>query len=269
MATLILGLRHYFRRHSNVYVIGNIFLYYEEGHPESRQSPDVMVIKGVDGNWERPSFKIWEERAVPNVVIEITSLETAEEDQEAKRLLYERLGIREFFLFDPLHEYLERPLIGYRLIGEEYEPLPPAADGGLLSAELGLRLVPEEMQLTLIHFRTGERIPTPPELAGMVEAEQARAAVAEQQAVAVQQQAVAAQQQAVAAQQQAIEAEKRADEAAQRALNAEDRAAGAEQHASQVEQQLEQERRRREQLEAELARLRVAQSPPGEAGPSS
>ena len=45
--------------------IGNIYLYYEQGHTDKRRSPDVMVIKGVDASWERDSFLIWEEKAVP------------------------------------------------------------------------------------------------------------------------------------------------------------------------------------------------------------
>jgi Uma2 family endonuclease len=169
MLALIGTLRQYFRHRSDVYVIGNIFLYYEEGHPESRRSPDVMIVKGVDPNKDRHSYKTWEERAVPSVILEITSRETAEEDQGPKRELYERLGVREYFLFDPLHEYLEQPLIGYRLIGDEYEPLPPAQDGGLLSGELGLRLVPEETHLALFRFRTGERLPLFSEAYEMVE----------------------------------------------------------------------------------------------------
>src|SRR4051812_31005430 len=76
MVTLIATLREYFRRRPDVYVIGNIFLYFQEGHPESRKSPDCMVIKGVEPGPERRSFKTWEERAVPCVVFEITSEET-------------------------------------------------------------------------------------------------------------------------------------------------------------------------------------------------
>jgi Uma2 family endonuclease len=181
MMTLIATLRHYFRHRPDVYVIGNIFLYYEEGHPESRRSPDVMVVKGVEPGEERRSFKTWEERAVPSVILEITSEETADEDLGPKRQLYEKLGVREYFLFDPLHDYLERPLMGYRLIGEEYEPLPPADDGGLLSAELGLRLVPEGDRLALFRFRTGERIPAPPEAYQMLEEAEQRARQAAQQ----------------------------------------------------------------------------------------
>src|SRR5262249_43790910 len=157
---LIATLKHHFRRRNDVYVTGNIFLYYQQGHPEARRSPDVMVIKGLDHNRERRSFKTWEERTVPSVVFEITSDETAEEDQVAKYPLYQDLGVREYFLFDPLHNYLEKPLMGYRLISGEYEPLQHALDGGLLSQELGMRLVPEGENLGLIHFGTGQRVPT-------------------------------------------------------------------------------------------------------------
>ena len=73
MVTLITSLRHYYRHRRDVYVIGNIFFYYEGGNPAARRSPDVMVIKGVDSEPERSSFKTWEERAVPCVVIEVTS----------------------------------------------------------------------------------------------------------------------------------------------------------------------------------------------------
>jgi Uma2 family endonuclease len=235
MLTLIATLRHYFRHRPDVYVIGNIFLYYEEGHPESRRSPDVMVVKGVEPGEERRSFKTWEERAVPSVIIEITSEETADEDQGPKRQLYERLGVREYFLFDPLGDYLPQALVGYRLIGEEYEPLPPAQDGGILSAELGMRLVPEGSRLALLEFRTGKRIPTPPEAYRMVR-----------------------------------ELQERLSQAEQEARQAQEQARQAEQRVSQREQELQQERQRRAELEAELARLRAQLPPGGEgAGPAA
>ncbi len=163
------------------------------------------------------------------MVIEITSQETADEDLEAKRQLYERLEVREYFLFDPLHEYLKRPLIGFRLIGDAYEPLPPADDGGLLSAELGMRLVPEGPMLALFRFRTGERIPAPPEAYQLWE-----------------------------------QASQRARQAEDELHRERQRAEQERQRAEQERRRAEQERQRAEALEAELARLR-AQLPP-EAG---
>jgi Uma2 family endonuclease len=169
-------LKHNFRLRKDVYVVGNILLYVEEGNPGNRRSPDIMVVKGIDASYPRRSFKLWEENAAPCVVIELTSKETDDEDSGPKKALYQRLGVKEYFLFDPLHEYLERSLIGYRLIpraengngenGEvvtEYEELQPDSQGALVSHELGLRLVPEGVNLALFVYGTRERLLAPPE----------------------------------------------------------------------------------------------------------
>ncbi len=68
------------------------------------------------------------------------------------------LGVREYFMFDPLAEYLTPPLQGFVLADDEYVPLEPAADGSLASAELGLRLVAEGAMLRLLDGATGERL---------------------------------------------------------------------------------------------------------------
>src|SRR6516164_2988892 len=97
-------LRHFFRRRRDVYVGGNLFLYYQKGDVSKRRAPDIMVIKGVDSRRKRRSFKIWEEKAVPRTVLEFTSDETAAEDLGPKKTLYRNLKVREYFLFDPLHQ---------------------------------------------------------------------------------------------------------------------------------------------------------------------
>jgi Uma2 family endonuclease len=165
MLWLIGALRHHFRHRSDYYIIGNIFLFYEEKNPDARRSPDVMLVKGVStAPPERESFKVWEEKAVPNLVIELTSKGTADEDQGPKKELYQRLGVREYLLFDPLGEYLTRPLVAYRLIGGQYEELQPAVDGGVLSLETNLRFVPEGQNLALIDFASGQRLLSPEEM---------------------------------------------------------------------------------------------------------
>ncbi|MFL9454485.1 MULTISPECIES: Uma2 family endonuclease [Nostocales] len=50
----------YFQNRPDVYVSGNLFIYYEQGVPESVVSPDVFVIFGVE-NRQRRSYKTWEE----------------------------------------------------------------------------------------------------------------------------------------------------------------------------------------------------------------
>jgi Uma2 family endonuclease len=151
-------LRYFFRDRGDVYVAANMFLYYKQGHPEKRRAPDIMVVKGVDGRRKRRSFKTWEENAVPRTVIEFTSDETAAEDQGPKKRLYRALRVREYFLFDPLHDYLPRPLVGYRLVDGRYRRMVPDAEGGLVSEELGLRLVPEGDDLAVYDLKSGRRI---------------------------------------------------------------------------------------------------------------
>jgi Uma2 family endonuclease len=152
-----------YRSQPHVYVVGNMFLYYEEGNPEARKAPDLMVVKGVDTSQPRRSFKVWEEKAVPCVIIEFTSKKIWEEDLGTKKAVYARLGVNEYFLFDPLHEYLDQPLKGYRLVGVDYALMERASEGGLVSEELELRLHPEGGFLRLHDIKTGERILAPGE----------------------------------------------------------------------------------------------------------
>src|SRR5438552_9864240 len=86
MVTLIVLLRQHFHGQNDVFVIGNMFWYYEEGNPLARKAPDLMVVKGVDPSPRlgRKSFKSWEERAHPCLILELTSPGTAAEDTEDK-----------------------------------------------------------------------------------------------------------------------------------------------------------------------------------------
>jgi Uma2 family endonuclease len=171
---LLETMRYFFRNRREVYVIADMFLYYEEGNPEARKAPDVMVVKGIDTSTPRRTFKIWEEKAVPSVIFEVTSRKTWLEDLGTKSGLYARLGVAEYFLFDPLREYLERPLAGYQLAGQDYVRLENAGDGSLISQELGVRLSPEGAYLEIYDLQTGHRVPRPDERADAAEAEVAR-----------------------------------------------------------------------------------------------
>ena len=144
---------------TDVYIGVDLFLYYERGNPRAVKAPDVMVIFGV-GDHERRTFKTWEERAVPAVIFEISSDETFEEDLHGKREVYQRLGVAEYFLFDPLGDCLDPRLQGFRLENGQFIALVPEADGGLTSAQLGVRLVPDGFLLRLIDPHTGQPLPT-------------------------------------------------------------------------------------------------------------
>jgi Uma2 family endonuclease len=163
MANLLSMLRHWFKKNGDVYVAANMFLYYREGHPELRTAPDVMVIKGVDGRRRRRSFKTWEEKASPCFVLELTSKKTAKEDQVKKKQLYQALGIQEYFLFDPLHDYLPRQLLGNELVKGKYQAMEAEEDESLVSKELELRFIPAEANLVVVDYRTNEPLLNPAE----------------------------------------------------------------------------------------------------------
>lgn len=163
IANLLPLLRHFFRRRKKTYVAGNIFLYWEEGHPRKRRAPDIMVVKGVDAARKRLNFKTWEEKAVPSFILEVTSKKTVSEDLGAKKEIYRSLGVNEYFLFDPLGESLSPSLMGFRHKAGEYEELEVDSKGAIVSAELGIRFVPRGSELQLVGQRNGKMLLPPTE----------------------------------------------------------------------------------------------------------
>jgi hypothetical protein len=97
-------------------------------------------------------------------VLEITWRSTRAEDLGAKFGLYQLLGVREYFLFDPLGEYLDPPLQGYRLVEGRYEPLARVdQEGTLASTVLGLELRLRDGTLRFYDPTTGQWLLTPSE----------------------------------------------------------------------------------------------------------
>jgi Uma2 family endonuclease len=159
-------------------VLGNQFLYYAEGFPKLRVAPDVMVIFDVAPGG-RDNYKIWEEKQVPAVVFEMTSKSTKAEDMSEKKTLYERLGVQEYWLFDPKGEWIKTQLRGYRLEETGYALI---TDGR--SEPLNLRLQVEEQLIGFYREDTGEKLLIPEELADALVQEKA---AKEQERVARQQ----------------------------------------------------------------------------------
>ncbi|MEH2410002.1 Uma2 family endonuclease [Nostoc sp.] len=138
------ALRIYFQNHPDVYVAGNLFIYYEKGYPESVVAPDVFVVFGVE-NRDRRSYKTWEENnQTPDFVLEITSKTTRSKDQGAKKGIYAFLGVREYFQYDPTGDYLNPQLQGLHLVDGNYFLVAtntlPDATVSLPSEVLGLEL---------------------------------------------------------------------------------------------------------------------------------
>ena len=116
------ALRVYYEARSDVYVSADLLIYYEEGNPRVSVAPDVFVVFGVEDRM-RGNYKVWEEGKGPDFVLEVASPGTWREDVGRKRSVYARLGVREYFLYDPTGEHLTPRLQGHRLEDGVYERL--------------------------------------------------------------------------------------------------------------------------------------------------
>lgn len=188
MINLRFALKRRFRTDPNVYVGVNVLMYWAEGDPGKSRAPDVFVVFGVPKEPARRTWKIWEEGKAPDVVIELSSRKTWLEDLYEKWQVYARLGVREYFIFDPEYDYLPEPLMAWRLEEGQFRHLPINA-GAVLSEALGLELVNTGNTLRLRNPRTGEVLPTEEEETTRAEQEAARA---EQEAARAEQEATRA-----------------------------------------------------------------------------
>ena len=163
MLALIETIKWWYRDDPSVYVSGNLLIFYEKGDKRKHVSPDVFVVPKV-GNHKRDNYLLWEERPL-DLAIELTSKTTMIEDIEEKYNLYVgKLGVKEYFLFDPKEEYLTPSFQGYRKVKNRFRPIK-SVDGRLLSRVLGLHLERDGQHLRLWNPATGERVPTPEERA--------------------------------------------------------------------------------------------------------
>lgn len=155
MFYLIQALRVRYQDMPDVYVAGNLLLYYVRGDRKACLAPDVFLVKGVSKR-DRLSYLLWKEGQAPCFVIEVTSRSTRNEDIELKRDRYEQMEVEEYFLHDPLGEYLSPSLQGYRLQDGRYRRISPEPDGSLVSWTTGLRLRREGKHLRLIELASGQ-----------------------------------------------------------------------------------------------------------------
>jgi Uma2 family endonuclease len=164
MTRLIEMLMRFFAADPQVYVSGNLLVFYQQGNRRRHVSPDVFMVRGV-AKHPRPNYLVWAEGRGPQVVIELTSSSTRHEDQATKRSLYQHtLKVQEYFLFDPLGDYLDPRLQGYRLQQGVYRPIRRLR-GRLPSRVLGLHLEAEGENVRLFDPQAGNHLLTNEELA--------------------------------------------------------------------------------------------------------
>jgi Uma2 family endonuclease len=159
MTELIETLSDYFANEPNVYVSGNLLVFYAQNNRRKLLSPDVFVVRGVSKEL-RNNYLIWKEGKAPEIVIELTSESTREEDTNEKYKLYQtELKVKEYILFDPLADYLEPSFQAYHLVDGIYQPLE-MLEGRYPSQVLGLHLERVGNQLRLWDPKTQERLLT-------------------------------------------------------------------------------------------------------------
>jgi Uma2 family endonuclease len=152
--TLLDVLRRYSWKRHDVAILSNMFLYYVEGNPPKNVAPDLFVTLDVPANTKRRTFKVWQEGKGPDFVLEVTSKDTQDEDLKKKFAIYrDVLKVREYFLFDPLDEYLDPSLQGYRLKRGRFVRIK-VESGRLPSDVLGLHLERVGSDLRLYNPRT-------------------------------------------------------------------------------------------------------------------
>jgi len=224
---------------------GNQFLFYNPLNGREHLSPDVYVALGVPPG-PRRTWKTWVEGKCPDLVMEITSGSTEDEDTGTKLRRYGELGAREYYIYDPLHT-LSPPLQAYRYEGGCPVALP-VTGGRVVSPLLGAELRVVGTYLRVVDPRTGEPM--------LMTEEERRARIAAELDAAAERRA-------------RRQAEARAGEAEARAGEAEARAGEAEARAYEARIRAEDEAQTRQtaQLEASAERdaRRAAEAKAGEA----
>lgn len=158
-------LRVHYRDRSDVYVAGDMLIYYRINRNDVRVAPDVFAVFGATGNHPRDSWLVWREGRAPDFVMEIASSSTWRREATEKRRIYADMGVTEYVRFDPTGNYFTPALVLETLDGTEYreQPLTTGDDGNLRahSAVLGLDIaVAPDLTLRLYDPATGEWLRT-------------------------------------------------------------------------------------------------------------
>lgn len=136
---LIRLLKGWWRDRDDVYISGNLTIYYNQRQLKSHdfRGPDFFVVLGTEKK-DRRSWAVWEEEGkYPNLIVEILSEKTAQVDKSLKKQLYQDIfRTPEYFWFDPMTLELQ----GFHLVDGQYEDIEPTDNHRLWSRQLALYL---------------------------------------------------------------------------------------------------------------------------------
>jgi Putative restriction endonuclease len=132
----------------------NLNIYQTSNRDEYPLAPDVAVLKGITYQFIR-SWRVGKSGPAPQVVFEIASEETWAKDLDEKPGKYARMGVQEYFAYDPNDPLLlrsrTRRLFGWQLDlkNETMLEMKPMSNRVLWSAQLESWLVPDGAFLRL------------------------------------------------------------------------------------------------------------------------
>jgi Uma2 family endonuclease len=132
----------------------NLNFYQTLKYREYPLAPDLAIIKGVPFEHVR-SWTVGRTGPTPQVVFEILSEETWQKDVYEKPWKYARMGVQEYFAYDPYEPPISRAtskrLYGWRLDAERQDMVAMIPDqvGRLWSEQLQCWLVPDGEYLRL------------------------------------------------------------------------------------------------------------------------
>ena len=116
-------LKHWFLGWTDVYLAIDMLVYYERGNNSVSVAPDVFVSFGVP-MLDLMSYKVWAAGKPPDAVWEFGPPSSVKGDAGEKKEKYRRMGVREYWLVDPLGEYHDPRVQGFELVDGEYVALP-------------------------------------------------------------------------------------------------------------------------------------------------
>ena len=256
------SLREHFHGVPNVVVEGDMFLYYAKGEADERRvrgkrvgkyvAPDLIVVLDHDLG-DRQTYKLWEEGKPPDFALEVISPSSAVRNRVDKRKIYARIGIGEYFVFQPNPERAGPQLVGYALEGLGYRALRPDS-GSVRSEALGVSLRPEGSFLRVRDLGSGKEYRWHTELVTQADEDAAARRRAEETAA---REAEARHREAEARRREA-EARRRAEETAARESEARRREAEARCQADETAAREAEARRRAEETAVREAEARKA-----------
>ena len=116
-------LTYHFRGCRDLLIACDMLVYYKRGEVEIAVAPDVFVSFGVPPG-QRASYSVRREGKPPDVVLEFASPSTVRNDAGEKKEKYRQLGVREYWLVDPVGGYHDPQVQGFQLVDGAYEQLP-------------------------------------------------------------------------------------------------------------------------------------------------